>query len=98
MASSTDTVRFNQFGQYNAVDLTVTLLAGSDLAARLPTGWTLPGGKYKPLAEASMQHRGYMVQIVSLLNVVSEFAAVNIFPFVPAIPVVAVSVVIDVSP
>lgn len=87
---------FNKFGQYDAAELVVTLLAGSDLAARLPIGWSFPVGKYTPLVEASMRQRGLEAQIVCLLCTVSEFAARNIFPNVPTEYSVAIEVVVDV--
>ena len=77
------------------MDLTVNILAGSDLAARLPVGY-LPVGKYMPLAEASMRQRGFEVQIISLNNTVSTFGAINIYPALPQATEVALKVVVDV--
>lgn len=51
---------FNAHQQYAAVDIDVTAIAGSDLAARLPASW-LPLAKNTPQFESAMRQRGYLV-------------------------------------
>lgn len=55
------TDRFNVHQQYEAIDIDVTAIAGSDLAARLPGSW-LPLAKNTPLFENAMRQRGYLVR------------------------------------
>ena len=51
---------FNAHEQYAAIDIDVTGLGGSDLAARLPSSW-LPMAKNTPLFENAMRQRSYVV-------------------------------------
>ena len=55
---------FNAYHQYDAVDITVTALGGSDLAAMLPTSW-LPMGKDTPAFESAMRQRGFLVMLLA---------------------------------
>lgn len=56
------TDEFNLHQQYDAVDITVTAIAGSDLAATLPTSW-VPMSKNSPAFEAAMRQRGFKVSV-----------------------------------
>jgi len=72
------TDEFNLHQQYDAVDITVTAIAGSDLAATLPTSW-VPMSKNSPAFEAAMRQRGFKITCVTVAAYVSEFAAQKIF-------------------
>ena len=52
---------FNSHDQYSAIDIDVTAIAGSDLAAKLPGSW-LPLAKNTPLFENAIRQRGYLVR------------------------------------
>ena len=54
------TAAFDAHNQYDSVDITVTAIAGSDLAAVLPTSW-LPMSKNTPAFETAMRQRGFTV-------------------------------------
>lgn len=47
------------------MDVDVTAIAGSDLAARLPGSW-LPLAKNTPLFENAIRQRGYLVSLQML--------------------------------
>jgi hypothetical protein len=53
---------FNSHDQYSAIDIDVTAIAGSDLAAKLPGSW-LPLAKNTPLFENAIRQRGYLVRM-----------------------------------
>jgi hypothetical protein len=52
---------FNSHDQYAAIDIDVTAISGSDLAAKLPGSW-LPLAKNTPLFENAIRQRGYLVR------------------------------------
>lgn len=59
---------FNSHEQYAAIDIDVTAIAGSDLAAKLPGSW-LPLAKNTPLFENAIRQRGYLVRYPGNLRV-----------------------------
>ena len=73
----------------------VGIYAGTDLAARLTSGW-LPVGKYTPLSVASMRQRGYEVQVMPLYSTVSAYGAANVFPKLPTPDTTAFQLVLNV--
>ena len=77
------------------MDVTVTISAGTDLAARLTGGW-LPVGKYAPITEASMRQRGYELQILPLNSTVTNTGATQVFPHLPAPNTTAFQLVLNV--
>jgi hypothetical protein len=83
------------YQQYAAVDVVVTISAGTDLAARLTNGW-LPVGKYAPITEASMRQRGFEVQILPLYSQASVTGATEIFTFLPVPSTTAFQLVLNV--
>jgi serine/threonine protein kinase len=74
---------FNSHDQYSAIDIDVTAIAGSDLAAKLPGSW-LPLAKNTPLVENAIRQRGYLVTCLTLGANVTEFAAKNVLKLLPS--------------
>ena len=83
------------YQQYAAVDVVVSIAAGTDLAARLTNGW-LPVGKFTPITEASMRQRGFEVQILPLTSQASVTGATEIFTYLPQPSTVAFQLVLSV--
>ena len=75
--------------------LQVSLFSDSNLSARLPEGW-LPIGDSTALLEASMQQRGYQIQILPLYGTPSFTAAQYVFRNLPTPNTTAFQLVLNV--
>ena len=73
----------------------VSHLTDSNLSARLPPSW-LPSGDVTALLEASMQQRGYAVQLLPLQSMVSMSGAQFIFWNLPTPNTTAFQLVLNV--
>ena len=81
--------------EHEWLSLQVTLLTDSNLSARLPPTW-LPVGDSTVLLEASMQQRGYSVQILPLQSTASVTGAQYIFRNLPTPNATAFQLVLNV--